>query len=203
MEELGIFCGTFNPIHMGHLLMAECARDQFQLQKVLFVTSAQPPHRPNGLLEKELRHQMVIASIQDNPEFEDCCLEVNRVGLSYTIDTLKEVQKEYGPNVRLNLILGEDNLPYLKQWRNSEQIFQMCRLLVAPRVFPSPNPKYGSQRPGPQEVCEAHIEMLDFPLVSISASNIRERCRQGRSVRYMVAPAAYEILMTMGHYKDG
>lgn len=202
MQDLGLFCGTFNPIHLGHLMMAECARDQFQLDKVLFITTPAPPHRPSGLLDAEARHKMVVAAIADNRFFEPSRLELDRAGTSYTVDTVRAVESLYGEDTRLNLIIGEDNLAYLKQWRECAQILTLCRLLVAPRHFPSPNPKYAFASPGSKRLPEAAIEMIDFPLVPISASEIRLRLSRGRSVRYMVAPAVDEILIREGYYRD-
>lgn len=203
MRNIGVFCGTFNPIHLGHLLMAECARDQFELEKVLFITSANPPHRISGLLDKEERHEMVAAAVADNPFFEASRLEMDRAGLSYTVDTLRLVKENCGADTRLNLIIGEDNLPYIKQWRESSEILRLCRLLVAPRQFPTPNPKYGSAAgPDGGELAGASMEMTDFPLIPISASEIRERLASGRSIRYMVPPAVYDILMKKGHYRQ-
>lgn len=203
MRDIGLFCGTFNPIHLGHLLMAECARDQFELERVLFITSPSPPHRTSGLLDKEERHAMVAAAVADNPFFEASRLEMDRAGPSYTVDTLRLVKENYGTDTRLNLIIGEDNLPYIKQWRESSEILMLCRLLVAPRQFPTPNPKYGSAA-GPDGglPAAASIEMMEFPLIPISASEIRERLARGRSIRYMVPPAVYDILMKKRHYRQ-
>ena len=202
MREVGLFCGTFNPIHLGHLMMAESARDQFQLEKVLFITSATPPHRPSGLLDKEARHELVVAAIANNPYFEASRLELDRDGPSYTIDTIRAVKNQHPEFTRVNLILGEDNLAYLAKWRESDEIQAMCRLLVAPRDFPSPNPKYASDTPGSSQLPDASIEMMDFPLIPISASEIRDRLRTGRSVRYMVTQEVHEILMQKRYYQD-
>ncbi len=202
MREVGLFCGTFNPIHLGHLMMAECARDQFHLEKVLFITSATPPHRPSGLLDKEARHELVLAAIADNPYFEGSRLELDRDGPSYTIDTIRAAKNVYGDDTRLNLILGEDNLAYLAKWRDSAEIQSSCRLLVAPRDFPSPNPKYGSDSPGDSRLPAAQLEMMDFPLVPISASEIRDRLRHGRSVKYMVTDDVHDLLIQKGYYQD-
>jgi nicotinate-nucleotide adenylyltransferase len=183
--------------------MAECARDQFELERVLFITSPSPPHRTSGLLDKEERHAMVAAAVADNPFFEASRLEMDRAGPSYTVDTLRLVKENYGTDTRLNLIIGEDNLPYIKQWRESSEILMLCRLLVAPRQFPTPNPKYGSAA-GPDGglPAAASIEMMEFPLIPISASEIRERLARGRSIRYMVPPAVYDILMKKRHYRQ-
>lgn len=93
--EIGVFCGTFNPIHLGHLLIAECARDQFGLEKVFFVTSPRPPHRSTDLLDGEARHLMVSAAVADNPHFEASRLELERSGPSYTSETIRSLLRIY------------------------------------------------------------------------------------------------------------
>ncbi len=134
MNEIGLFCGTFNPIHLGHLLIAECARDQFALSKVLFVTSPTPPHRSTGLLPGEQRHQLVQAAIQGNTRFEASRLELDRGGTSYTVDTVEQVLAAHSEPTRVNLIIGGDNLPFLKDWHRSQELLTLCRLIVVPRL---------------------------------------------------------------------
>ncbi len=136
LREIGVFCGTFNPIHLGHLLIAECARDQFSLEKVIFVTSPRPPHRIDELLDGEYRHLLVSAAVAENPHFECSRIEIEREGPSYTSDTVRQLVKEFGgPNkCRINLILGADNIGYLGSWHESSYLLDTCRILVAPRL---------------------------------------------------------------------
>ena len=134
MKEIGLFCGTFNPIHLGHLLIAECARDQFALTEVLFVTSPTPPHRSTGLLAGEERHRLVQAAIKDNQHFQASRLELDKPGTSYTVDTVKQVLEAQTEPSRVNLIIGGDNLPFLKDWHRSEELLSLCRLIVVPRL---------------------------------------------------------------------
>lgn len=197
MQELGLLCGTFNPVHWGHLLLAECARDQFQLEKVLFITNGIPPHRRSELLDAESRHLLVEAAVAGNPNFESCRMELDRPGPSYTVDTLLALRTIYGEGTRLNLIIGADNLPLLDQWHRGSEIPQLCRLLAAPRVIA------GGQQPAALN-CESadQVEMIDFPLVPISGSVIRERLRKGRSILYMVPPSVNELIMQKGFYRE-
>jgi nicotinate-nucleotide adenylyltransferase len=134
MNEIGLFCGTFNPIHLGHLLIAECARDQFNLDRVIFVTSPMPPHRSGGLLPGWDRHAMVEAAIAGNKNFEASTAELERSGPSYTIDTVKQIRALHNNDVRINLIIGGDNVPFLKEWHHANELTKLCRLLVAPRL---------------------------------------------------------------------
>ncbi len=193
MQELGVFCGTFNPVHWGHLLLAERARDQFGLSKVLFITSARPPHRHLDLLDGESRHRMVEEAVKENPYFEACRLELDRPGLSFTVDTLRQLTKTYGPEVRLSLLVGGDNISLLNQWNQSGEIFQLCRLLVAPRLVPG---EAGERAP-----VGADLAMIDLTPVPVSSSEIRCRLRQGRSVLYLVPPAVNSLLTAHSYYQ--
>lgn len=191
-RQIGVFCGTFNPIHWGHLLMAEVAWDQAQLEKMLFVTSPSPPHRNQDLLDAEQRHLLVEAACADNEHFEPSRIELDRRGPSYTVDTLESLKEIYGPDCRLNLLIGEDNLPFISQWHRANRIFELTRLLVAPRVK---QPVHAGQ-PAEEKLPPPNVEIivLDVAYAPISGSVIRSRIRAGRSVLYMV-PAAVQNLM--------
>jgi nicotinate (nicotinamide) nucleotide adenylyltransferase len=136
LREIGVFCGTFNPIHLGHLLIAECARDQFSLEKVIFITSPRPPHRIDELIDGEHRHLLVSAAVAENPHFECSRIEIEREGPSYTSDTVRQLIKQFGGEneCRVNLILGADNIAYLGSWHESSYLLATCRILVAPRL---------------------------------------------------------------------
>jgi nicotinate-nucleotide adenylyltransferase len=191
VRELGVFCGTFNPVHWGHLLVAEEARIQFHLEKVLLITSPNPPHRTDDLLDAEDRYAMVAACCSDNPCFEASRLELDRSGSSYTVDTLGEIARSAGNDCRLNLIIGQDNVQYLSQWHDSERLLSMCRLLVAPRF-------------GEVESVDLpdNVDMvfINLPAIPVSSTVIRDRLRKGRSVRYLVHPAAFQLLIEKRHY---
>lgn len=202
MKELGVFCGTFNPIHWGHLLLAECARDQFDLYKVLFITSARPPHRRSDLLDGEKRHAMVDAAVADNPYFEASRLELDRPDLSYTVDTLKELKLLYGDEVHLSLIVGGDNISSLGEWHKSDEIFKLCRLIAAPRLMPPGDRGREMVERLPEAPEGSDCSVIDFPPVSVSSSEIRQRLRQGKSVLYMVPPAVNAILTAEAHYRE-
>lgn len=196
MRQLGIFCGTFNPIHWGHLLLAEFARDQFQLEKVYIVTSANPPHRREDILDANLRHKMVIAACADNPYFEASSIELERTGPSYTVDTLRYYSRK-NPNAELNLILGQDNLSQLRSWHEPDELLRLCRILVAPRHTAITPDEIASELPS-----TAKVGVVEFPNIPVSSSMVKQRLREGRTVQYLVTPAVQELLVNGGYYLE-
>src|SRR5438094_6412096 len=138
MRHLGIMGGTFNPLHSRHLMVGQAAGDQFSLEKVLFVPSGNPPHKKADVLEPELRFEMVAAGVAGNPLFEPSRLEIDRPGVTWTIDTLKELARIYGPDVRLNFIMGEDNIAAMEGYDRRAEFLSLCRLLVSPRASADP-----------------------------------------------------------------
>lgn len=208
--QIGIFGGTFNPIHHGHLLIAEFAREQFHLDKVIFVTSGTPPHRTGDLLHHQFRHELVQAAVSTNQFFEASDIEIKREGPSYTVDTLREMKELHGEKSKLYLIIGGDNVTQLTNWHNADEIFETATILVAPRLV------YESDQQTPyvmQLKNRAHevnavdnrmkLEVIDFPGVAISSSLVRERIGEGKSVRYMVPREVNEILVSKGYYSPG
>lgn len=194
-REIGLFGGTFNPIHWGHLLIAESARDQLKLEKILFITSPNPPHRHTDIIDAEMRHRLVSAAVADNPNFEASRVELERSGPSYTIDTLRTLKPLY-PDARLNLIIGEDNLQYLHQWHEAAEIFKLCRIVVAARAKQATHENKLENPSGSLD--EADIVQLEFPLVPVSSSDIRRRLREKRSVLYLVPSAVNHVLLAEG-----
>ena len=180
--------------------MAESARDQFNLEKILLVTSKNPPHRHTDLLDGELRHHLVESAASENPFFEPSRLELDRQGPSYTVDTLRHLTKLYGETVRLNLIIGEDNVQYLCQWHESDELFQLCRILVAPRESRPEPPGSGSSSAKSLLSDIAHLEMIRCPHVDISSSVIRQRLRSGASVLYHVPAVVNQVLLSNRYY---
>ena len=126
--------GTFNPIHYGHLLMCEHIREEFNLEKILFVPAKTPPHKGSAeITETEHRMEMVGMAIQDNPCFELCDAEMRMEGPSYTVETLKVLAEEYGEENRLCLIIGADSLVQFTGWKRYEEILDMADIIVARR----------------------------------------------------------------------
>ncbi len=175
--KFGILGGTFNPIHYGHLLLAETAREQFNLDRVLFIPVYQPPHKSGkGILPGEVRLELVQLAIRDHPAFVASDIELQRASISYTLETVK-VLREQLPMAKLFLLMGQDMLAV--QWKGWEEITRLCTVVAA-------------GRPGTKaKRLAGHVKPLAMPQMEISSSDIRARVAAGRSIRYLV-PAAVE-----------
>jgi nicotinate-nucleotide adenylyltransferase len=175
--RVGIFGGTFNPIHLGHLLLAETARDALRLDRVLFIPAGQPPHkRPPGLLDGAVRLRMVRLAIKDHPAFAASDIELQRSGPSYSIDTVTALHRAL-PEAALFLLIGQDMLAV--RWAAWNTLKRLCTVAAVRR----PGSRRARMRRG--------IRWLDMPPIDIASSDIRARVAAGRSIRYLV-PAAVE-----------
>ena len=177
MMRLGIFGGTFNPIHTGHLLLAETARETLALDRLLFIPTRQPPHKSaKGLLPGSVRLELIQLAIRDQPAFVASDIELQREGPSYSIDTVTILHQQL-PQAKLFLLVGEDMLGV--RWLAWDALKGRCTIVVARRPGFTP-PKRS-----------AGLKWLAMPQVEISSSDIRARLKAGRSIRYLV-PAAVE-----------
>jgi len=175
--RLGMFGGTFNPIHMGHLVLAETAREALRLDRVLFIPTGQPPHKPASHLPPGMiRLKLIQLAIRDHSNFASSDIEVQRDGPSYTIDTVKLIRTQL-PEAKLFLLMGQDMLGV--QWLGWNELKRLCTIVVA-------------HRPGSKTTRrEAGVVWLPMPRLDISSLDIRARVKAGTSIRYLV-PAAVE-----------
>lgn len=186
---LGIMGGTFDPIHMGHLIIAEYIRVTYNLKKVIFIPVGEPPHKPGSITDSETRFDMVAASIVDNPDFEVSRLEMDRNGKTYTVDTIEELEKLY-PGEMIVYIIGTDTLFELENWKTPEMIGERIKFIVYGRQAS----KYTEASRKAEELRSRFglsIEFCSGPIIDISSSFIRARLAEGKSVRYLV-PCAIE-----------
>lgn len=195
----GVFGGTFDPIHLAHLAVAEAARDACGLRRVLFVPAAQPPHKPDRpITPADDRLAMVEAAVADNPGFEVSRIEIDRDGPSYTVDTLAAL-RESDPEGRLALILSAESYAELGTWHQPARILELADLIVAPRDGHAPGDR-GIVR-GQLPDSAAAIHFLGGPHIRLSASEIRERAAEGRSIRYLVPDAVAVYIGDHGLYQ--
>ena len=173
--KLGILGGSFNPIHLGHLLLAETAREELKLDRLVFIPVGLPPHKPaRDLLPGLTRLKLVQLAIRDQPAFVASDIEVQRSGISYTIDTIKLLRRQ-AADAELFLLMGEDMLGV--RWVEWSQIKRLCTIVVAHRA---------GRKPSRQE---RGLVWLPMPRIDISSSDIRKRAASGRSIRYLVPDA--------------
>jgi nicotinate-nucleotide adenylyltransferase len=186
ITSLGILGGTFDPPHYGHLALAENARVQLQLDRVLFVPAGQQPlKRDRHITPVHHRTAMVEAAIADNPGFSLSRVDLDRPGPHYTADTLALLQDTY-PKAELFFLIGGDSLAQLAAWHDPAGIVQRARLAVMPR--PGWEVDLHELEQTVPEICE-RLVWLDTPSLDISASDLRRRARQGLPLRYLVPPA--------------
>jgi nicotinate-nucleotide adenylyltransferase len=176
--RLGVFGGSFNPIHFGHLLAADDAKSQLRLDRVLFIPTWHPPHKQGPLAPYRHRLEMTRVAIKDEPGLELCPIEESRPGPSYTVDTLRELHSLY-PGATLFLIIGSDQYRDVASWHQPDQLTGLARIVVMsrpgverPPLFPGHDPK--------------RVLFRSIIPVGISAAAIRARLAKGLSVRYML-----------------
>jgi nicotinate-nucleotide adenylyltransferase len=185
--RIGVYGGSFNPVHVGHLIMAEQCREQARLDEVWFVPSARHPLKTDQA-PAEFRHrlEMLRLAIGDQPNYRIETLENDRPGLSYTADTLDELQRR-NPNAELFLILGSDTLPEFPRWHEPRRIIERATLLVMER-HPWPAVDAEALRGSlalPADV-PLRMQKVNVPLIDLASNDIRRRMAEGRSVRFML-----------------
>ncbi len=183
--NIGVLGGTFDPIHSGHLILAEEVRARLNLAEILFVPAGQPWMKVDGPISPaEHRVEMVRLAIADKPCFKLSTMEIERAGSTYTIDTIAKLKAQLGSEDELFFILGWDNLAELPRWRQSSRLITMCRLVAVPRPgYPLPDLKtLGAGIPGLSQ----RVTLMDRPEIDISASAIRDRVARGLSIHRLV-----------------
>ncbi len=174
--KVGLFFGSFNPIHIGHLIVANVMANSPECDQVWFVVSPQNPFKKsNTLLHEFDRFDMVEKAIADNPKLKVSDIEFSMPKPSYTIDTLARFTEKYLQH-NFKLIIGEDNLAAFKKWKNADKILEYYGLLVYPRPKAEPH-KY---------LNDNHVKFIEAPLLDISATFIRSQITKGKSIKYMV-----------------
>lgn len=189
--------GSFDPIHLGHLLIAEQVREQLGLGAVLFIPGGQPPHKPGReLAAAEHRLAMAVLATRDNPGFAVSRLELDRPGPSYALDTIRALRAEGGPGAEVIYILGADQALELMTWHRATEVVQETRFVVVPR----PGSDLG-QLPARLGSAAERVTVLPLAELPISASEVRARVAAGRSIRYLVPESVREYILSQGLYR--
>ena len=200
--RIGILGGTFDPIHIAHLIIAEEARVSLDLEEVVFIPAGEPwVKSENPVSPRELRLQMVRLAIASNPFFRASGLEIDREGPTYTVDTLEALRWEWGSETEVYFILGMDTLAGLPRWKEPARLLQLC----VPVVFARPEhsqqaalDEMESLLPGLRE----KVQFLEGPLIGISSTEIRERVARGMSIRYLVPAPVEQFIDEQDLYSD-
>jgi nicotinate-nucleotide adenylyltransferase len=193
MQKIGLFFGSFNPIHIGHLIIANTMLETTDLDEVRFVVSPQNPHKKrNTLLHEFDRLHMVESAISGNYKMRGEDVEFNMPVPSYTIDTLTYLQ-EREPDKKFILIIGEDNLQHFHKWKNYEQILENYELYVYPRPD---SPQESELKNHPK------VKMVKAPLLDISATYIRDLIKNNKSVQFLIPPEVEGYISSKGLYKE-
>jgi len=190
--RIGIFGGTFDPIHLGHLIVAEQAREQASLDEVWFVPAARPPHKLDQSISPfDRRAEMISLAITGQPQFRLERIEKDRPGPSFTVDTLSELQTAH-PEHTFALIVGADCLPDLKNWREPQRILELAELVVSAR----PGWPMMEREELLKSVALTTLRMsrVDVPQVEIASREIRQRTAEGRTIRYLTTRAVEEYI---------
>ena len=197
--RIGIFGGSFNPVHTGHLVMAQDAVDHFGLHRVIWVPAAQPPHKLT-LAPAVDRVEMLRLALQEDARFEVSDEEVQRGGVSYTVDTVERLRERHA-GAELYLIIGGDTLRELHTWKDIHRLLELCRIVTVARPgFSAESMDPDLLRlpgPWPRRLLG---DVITGHLVEISASDIRQRIGRGQSIRYLVPQAVERYIHARGLY---
>lgn len=198
LPRLGVLGGTFDPPHIGHLILAQVARDTLNLERVLFVPAAQPPHKQDqGVTPPLHRFAMLQRAIQGNPHFEISRVDMDRQGPHYTSDTLS-ILRAQNRGYELFFLMGADSLSELMTWRAPEWIIAQATLAVMRRPnVPLNLDALEARLPGVRQ----RVVLVEAPLIEIAASTLRETVRRGHSIRYQVPDAVLEYINQQRLYR--
>jgi nicotinate-nucleotide adenylyltransferase len=188
--RIGILGGTFNPIHIGHLILAEEAFWKLKLDKVIFIPTYLPPHKDvEGKIKPKDRLKMVELAVEDNPAFECSSIEIDSRKTSYSVETLKKLKAKYSGDNQFYIITGSDLLKDLFSWKDVNDIFKMSKFIVA-------------NRPGyPVEDVPEGVETVVITPIEVSSEDIRRRLKDGRSIRYLVPEKVRQYISSRSIYK--
>ena len=200
LKKIGIMGGTFDPIHYAHLATAEFIRTKYKLDKILFIPSGNPPHKTDRyVMDKNHRYNMVLLSTMTNENFEVSSMEIDKVGKSYTVDTLRELKNIY-PDSKIYFITGADAICDIESWRDVEENFRLATFIAATRP--------GISLIKAQEKIEklinkynADIITVYVPSLDISSTYIREQIKENKSIRYLIPENVEKYIYEKGLYK--
>lgn len=187
-RSIGILGGTFDPIHLGHLIMAETAREAMGLDEVWFVPAFRAPHKPQPpVASADQRLEMVRLATRKHPRFRVEDIELRHGGTSFTVDTMRRLVRRH-PAVEFHFIVGADMAETLHTWHRAEELLELVRFIALRRPGSDCDPDRWP------EMVRRRVNVVDAPLIGISSSDIRRRAAEGKSVRYLVPDDIYDYI---------
>jgi nicotinate-nucleotide adenylyltransferase len=196
-RRIGLMGGTFDPIHHGHLVAAEEARWQFDLDTVLFVPTGQPWQKPVGVSPAEDRYRMTVIATASNPAFEVSRVEIDHPGPTYTVDTLRRLRAELGEDARLFFITGADAVLHILTWKDREEVLALAEFIAATR------PGYDLERLTERlPLARERLHPMEIPMLAISSTEIRARVAHGAPIQYLVPDGVVEYVAERGLYRS-
>ncbi len=207
MPRVGVLGGSFNPIHLGHLVLAEDILELLRLDRILFVPASAPPHKPaRGLATARDRYAMTELAIRGNPRFAISDLELRRPGPSYTVDTLEALRREAGPDTEFYLLIGSETFLDFLSWREPYRVAQLARLVVIPRAESAFDPHGVQAQKVLAEIGQDgwgdRVLLVAATSLPISSSDLQRRAREGRSLAYRVPDAVRAYILEHRLYRE-
>lgn len=190
-QRLGIMGGTFDPIHIGHLVTAEEARQQFSLDEIVFMPTGQPPHKAGQIASPEDRFLMTLVATTSNPHFWVSRLEIDAPGADYTVDTLTALRDRFSKETSFFFITGADAVLDILAWKEPERVLELCQVIAATRPGYDLGRLAGVLQGLPRR---EHVHVMEIPALAVSSSMIRERLRAGKGARYLVPEAVASLI---------
>ncbi|MFQ5824279.1 MAG: nicotinate-nucleotide adenylyltransferase [bacterium] len=192
--KIGLFGGTFDPIHCAHLIIAQYIKEELNLNKVVFIPAAYPPHK-QVFSEPQLRFKMVNLAIINNAAFECSEIEITKKETSYSVDTIELINKTLNlPKDKLFWIMGSDNFVDLPNWKDPKKIIELCTMVIFPRIQDSFDKT-------PEEYKNKVIYLKNAPIIDISSTTIRSLVQKGRSIKYLVPSAVEKLIYSENLYR--
>ncbi len=200
---IGLFGGSFNPVHHGHLIVARSVAEQLGLSRMILIPAAVPPHKPVANLAPAAdRLEMLRLAVRGEGLFELSDAELRRPGPSYTVTTVEQFGRDLGPAAELHWLIGADSLGELVNWYQARRLIGLCRIVTAARPgWEQPDLGELRERFGPEQVERLAAGILPTPRIDISASEIRRRIRQGQSIRYLAPEPVVDYIESRRLYR--
>lgn len=199
--KIGVLGGTFDPIHKGHLIIGEFARTSAKLDKVIYIPSGTHPFKNNKkITNSKIRSKMVELAIESNPYFEISNIEIEREGINYTIDTLKYLKDKY-KEAEIYFIIGSDILFEIEKWNEFEKLVNLCKFILFHRID-NDEKKLSNKIQKLETKYNMNIKRVNAPVLSISSTEIRERVKKDKSIKYLVENSVEKYILENNIYRE-